>query len=460
MPAPAYHTTSHSPVALYQFDGDMTDSSGNGYDLSLYTGTERYADVVPGLRGFYFDGSTELRLMEAALTSITGDMTLEYLVVFARTVGSNSEQSPVHPALEEDELGNSAINYTWYLSFVGTALAFRWFQEWDDGQDSVPDQVNYPHPKGIGDGLLVGVPYHVAVVRENDVVQFYLNGNPLGPPSSTLTTAQGGGGAWFVVGGEGGVDRFKGVLASVKIVTSALTANEIRAEYEDTIGDALETNTKHTTAHSPIALWQFDDDLTDSSGNGYDLSLATGYERYTELAPGVRGALLDGGTILSRVYTAALKITGDLTVECGFVPGVWTNPQDLIRFGGGTGQANNTCYALRVNGQSHYLSYLAEYGSSTPKTTSTHAVNDGLVVGTLYHLALRRESNVISFFINGRLISSASGTLTAPDGGTTGLMKIGYSGSEVVGGITSVKIIDSALTDAEIKTEATSFFTP
>ncbi|HEX2882252.1 MAG TPA: LamG-like jellyroll fold domain-containing protein, partial [Polyangiaceae bacterium] len=267
----------------------------------------------------------------------------------------------------------------------------------------------------------------------------------------------GGSDTVFVVGGEGSVDRFKGVLASVKIIGSALTAGEVQAEYAGTIGD-LEATTKHTTAHSPIALWQFEDNLDDIAGNDYHLSLGTGTERYTELAPGLRGALLDGGTILSRVYTAALLNTGNLTIECGFVPGVWTNTEDLVRFGGGTGQANNAAYALRVVGQQHSLSYLAEYGSSTPKTTSTYSVNDGLMVGTLYHLAMRRESQQITFFINGRKIGSTSATLTAPDGGTSGLMRIGYSGSEVVGGITSVKIIGSALTDNEIKTEADAFF--
>jgi hypothetical protein len=81
------------------------------------------------------------------------------------------------------------------------------------------------------------------------------------------------------------------------------------------------------------------------------------------------------------------------------------------------------------------------------------------MVGTLYHLAMRRESGAITFFINGRKIVSTSSALTAPDGGTTGLMRIGYSGSEIVGGITSVKIIGSALTDNQIKDEADDFFT-
>jgi hypothetical protein len=71
---------------------------------------------------------------------------------------------------------------------------------------------------------------------------------------------------------------------------------------------------------------------------------------------------------------------------------------------------------------------------------------------------MRRSSNLISFFVNGRLVGTTSAALTTPDGGGTGSMWIGFSGSQIVGGITNVKVIASALTDSEIEDEAEEFF--
>ena len=73
---------------------------------------------------------------------------------------------------------------------------------------------------------------------------------------------------------------------------------------------------------------------------------------------------------------------------------------------------------------------------------------------------MRRSSNQISFFQNGRQLGATSGTLTTPtDGGSGGFMvgahwssgafPSGYA--EMV--IASLKVIPSALTDAQILDE-------
>ena len=47
-----YLDTEYNPIGLWQLDGNLLDSSSNGLDLSV-SGTERYGDLLPGLRGFY-----------------------------------------------------------------------------------------------------------------------------------------------------------------------------------------------------------------------------------------------------------------------------------------------------------------------------------------------------------------------------------------------------------------------
>ncbi len=76
-------------------------------------------------------------------------------------------------------------------------------------------------------------PVHLAVTRISNVVQFYLNGLPWGLPSSALTTPAGGTSGAFNV--SSGSNRIFGL----KIIASGLTAAQIKAEYNRTMGVAF-----------------------------------------------------------------------------------------------------------------------------------------------------------------------------------------------------------------------------
>ena len=85
------HDLTYAPVALWQFNGDLTDSSGNGLTLSVEAGTLWYADLARGVKGIYFDGSTRLtRGVWDSVLAISGDLTIEMIVRFQSLSASDS----------------------------------------------------------------------------------------------------------------------------------------------------------------------------------------------------------------------------------------------------------------------------------------------------------------------------------------------------------------------------------
>lgn len=66
------HNTTHSPVALYQLDELLTDTSGNAVTtLILAAGTARYTNIVPGIKGAAFDGTAYYYVNAAVSTGLS-----------------------------------------------------------------------------------------------------------------------------------------------------------------------------------------------------------------------------------------------------------------------------------------------------------------------------------------------------------------------------------------------------
>lgn len=79
------HPLIANTVALWQFQGNMSDSGPNGLGLSVATGTEQYTTIDTCTQGFKFDGSTKLIAALSTLLQITGDMTFEWIMKQAGT---------------------------------------------------------------------------------------------------------------------------------------------------------------------------------------------------------------------------------------------------------------------------------------------------------------------------------------------------------------------------------------
>ena len=220
------HPLTYQPLGLWQLTSQaLTDSSGNGRTLTVETGTSRFTYLTPTLGGFYFDGSTALwyNVADSAL-AMTGDLTFECLFILEEVTAGAYWFN--HSASGETE----ATNQLYGLQYsAASSPAISWIQENGAGTNSTYS--------GANNFMFRGQLCHVAVTRTSNVIQPYLNGRTWGSASSALTTPTGGGDGRLRLGADAAT-RIKGVMASAKLVGSALTAAQIMAERNFCLGGA------------------------------------------------------------------------------------------------------------------------------------------------------------------------------------------------------------------------------
>jgi len=217
----------------------------------------------------------------------------------------------------------------------------------------------------------------------------------------------------------------------------------------------------HTATHSPIALYQFDKDLLDTSGNGRHLTALVGDPLYAPIFPqSPLGYVFQGGGQVGRPsYDAAFALLGDFTVEMILSLGNHGYGTQFI-FGfcgvdaGSEVAAQNTLYSLWESGvASHHrcLEYRHEQAAGVNvELASTFQPAAGVPT----HVWVRRASNVVSIGVNG-VVNATSGTLLAPTGGTSSRLLFGQATHEgspqgFYGALCSFKLHNTALSDAQL----------
>ncbi len=214
----------------------------------------------------------------------------------------------------------------------------------------------------------------------------------------------------------------------------------------------------------PVVNYQFQGDLTDSSGNGHDLSRVSGSVDSFDMADGDNQVLLfDGAVDYKAANHADLEITGDLTLGmCFFLMyqahgSSTANYQSLVRFGGsGAGSAYNhlyTIYLAHSNTQRFFPAWVQQHGSQD-STNGTYNYTACAIPqhGQWVTLWVKRESNVITYHVAGVKVAT-SGSLTAADTGTSSELWVGStvsSAQRVLGAFHQIVIYDQALSDAVI----------
>lgn len=225
------------------------------------------------------------------------------------------------------------------------------------------------------------------------------------------------------------------------------------------------------TTFSPVGLWNFNSTLADSSGNGNDLVLAAGNGGFSDVVPGKKGLFVwIGARYATAAAVALLQIPGDITIETIIQQdgNPVANNQVLVTYRGTTSatQPDNILYQFRNDLTGAFtttrnVASVSQSGAAVAATYSSAGTTASLgCIHNIVFLAMRRQANVVTFFLNGLPFANASGVLTTPDGGNGVNTRfcVGANGPsstnlEVALLIFGVKVINRALTNAEIKSE-------
>ncbi len=220
-------TADASTVALYHFDGDLNDSGANAINLSGLTGTTQYTDLVPGHRCLLQRAETPDRHQTASGTALalTGNMTVEFLININASAVLASNNIVYY---WNDTAGGSTNNSLWGIELSNTTQDIRWFSH--SGSFVLSEYVLN------GFSIPNNITSYFAATRTANVIQFYLNGLPIGAASSALTTPDGGSGSRMRLGGA---THNAMHISELCISNVARSAAFIKARYNTLLGGLL-----------------------------------------------------------------------------------------------------------------------------------------------------------------------------------------------------------------------------
>lgn len=228
-----YDTVQSDTVALYQLNGNLLDSGPNNLHLSLLDGIEEYADVYPGVQGFRFNGKSAIgRSIWDATLALTDNFTITALVSSDPMTASfnNRRFRSVIAFTRHTSTSNSTTNTLYDLSLGVSTESTSFSLGVPVG--AVSNCLTYLSHHGnrvssdfSGVGSIVpGNCVQLRVVRNSNVITFYINDLLVGTASSALTTPDGGSASTFRIGGASVgtlITWFIGSIASVHIRNGA-----------------------------------------------------------------------------------------------------------------------------------------------------------------------------------------------------------------------------------------------
>lgn len=419
---------------LWAFDGDLTDSSGNSFDLTAQAGTPRFAEI-DGLPCVYLSLATVLeRTIHDALLAIPGDVTIPILV-HATTPTAAGDQILVafgDPATSELE----ADNVLYRVGLDQTTSEVEYFAEEGAGTD-----ITHSHEVG----MPIGGWHLVTIVRSSNDVILYIDGYQAGLDSSGLNVPTGGGSATLT---DIGVN-FDGYLGGLAIAASAATAEEVASlwAWVSNGGDSTRIyDLDGDLVPNLRGLWNFNDTLADEGPFGLDLQwsgLTTHDIRYASIQ-GKRCVYFqeDGDHKLNRASNdLALTIKGALTLHClYYLQREPTASFSFVRFQENTGseaEVDNEPWGLlcgvTAGTSSREFRYFAETGGGTNLDFTFQAG----IPWAGWHLAtlVRDADGDVVLYLDGVLSGTGSSGFSSPTGGTNSRLRIGAGNYGFMGGL-------------------------
>ena len=425
----------------FNADGTATDVSGrnhpivssqplpsvafnNTYNLNSATFTGTGNDY------YYYDYSDDQEFID----EISGDFTMECLM---RIDNLSKEQAP-------------------FCSTQSSGFGFdiSWFSN-NDLSFLIHDGSQYV---GVTDeSMEEGKYYHaVGVVRPNDAISFYINGELIGTtPFTTIRIPSGSCQKLYVgcdVSGNGNSEyAFKGEIVVARMYSRALTDKEVKSIYDD-----FSPNMNAPKADLLDIHFNADGTATDVSGRNHPIVSSQPIPSVAFNNTYNLNAATFTGTGNDYYYYDYSddqefidEVSGDFTMEC------------LMRIDNLSKEQAPFCstersgFGFDISWLSHNdLSFLIHDGSHYVGVT-----DESMEEGKYYHaVGVVRPNDAVSFYVNGELIGTAPfTTVKLPSGSSQRL----YVGCDVSGNgnseyafkgeIVVARMYSQALTDKEVK---------
>ena len=204
---------------------------------------------------------------------------------------------------------------------------------------------------------------------------------------------------------------------------------------------------------SPLALWNFEGDLLDASGNGRHLSTGAGAEKWCRFGD-LTGLYSDTSHYVYSA-SAALALTGamSLIMLCvhqtalgsSHVHANWTSAND-------TAEADNSLYSLATVAASNGLVYSHEHGIGVDDSLALRVYQATYVLHAIGFT--RTATGLVRVFIDGRRINEQE--LPLPTGGANGRLALAANitaATRYAMQLYSVGVYGTALSDARMTTK-------
>ena len=440
--ASSYSTavTDDSPSLYYRLDESSgttaADSSGNGI-----TGTYASSGITYGVTGA-IGGDSD--------TSITTAASGAAVTASDSTLPSGSSARTV-------ELWEKSTTYNTWLFSYGTLGTDTFFGVYLSAASQLEFTAYSENPTFNTPYSMVDGNWHqVAVTYASQVVTMFVDGQQIGTASTgALATTLSSAGFQVGQGGNWSNAPFVGSIDEVSIYSGALTAGRINAHWAAGVQESCPTTPTTgyggaVTTDSPVRYLRVGETsgayAADFSGNctpaAYGPGVTHGSGALVGDSDGAVGSATSPSTLASVSVNGLPSGSASRTVE------LWekSTTYNTWLFSYGT-QGTDTFFGVYLSGASQ-LEFTAY--SENPIFNTPYSMVDG----NWHQVAVTYASQVVTMFVDGQQIGSAStGTMATNASGTAGF-QVGQGGNwtnaPFVGSIDEISIYSAALTAGRI----------
>jgi hypothetical protein len=374
-------------VSYFPFDGNLNDAMGansvvvGAGSVSYVQG--RVASSTGGVgsgKAVYLANEANVALVNAASNYMTANMTFSTVMTISMWIYATAFVN-----------SQSYVFYTNGAGFVGFGLGFS---------SVIGGTIN-----GVGwtttTPAKINTWYHCTLVATTGTpgsLLLYVNGAYIGSLSGNFTVASN---TSILFGNvlTGGTNPFAGYIDDFRIYNRALSASEVSGIYNASIANSL------------IAQYPFEANLTDSTGNGYNLSTSgtTGNVSYSNVARvGTYSAALINP--MSSTVKAANQLTANVSIlssNLGATITAWINPATIPTAGQqsaiwslGNNVTNTEAFTMYINSAAQLVVATSNLQGTSYTTAGTAAT--AVVPNKWYHTAAVYDPSGSNFlYVNG-----------------------------------------------------------